>query len=105
MEWSDAAQGLLATLANMVPATVRELASAAAHDEAEGIAQERGADVVEIDDVMRGWIRTTPPEQRNGLIAVIEQLGLDPENYVEDLENAEGWDDSGGEGEDLSTSS
>ena len=105
MEWSDAAQGLLATLANMVPATVRELASAATHDEAEGIAQERGADVVEIDDVMRGWIRTTPPEQRNGLIAVIEQLGLDPENYVEDLENAEGWDDGGGEGEDLSTSS
>lgn len=93
MEWSDAADGLLATLAKMVPATVRELASAAAHDEAEGIAQERGGDVVEVDDVMRGWIRTTPPEQRNGLVAVIEQLGLDPEAYVEDLEDAEGWDE------------
>lgn len=93
MPWSDAAQGLLATLANMVPATVRELASAAAHDEAEGLAQERSSDEVGVDDVMRGWIRTTPPEQRNGLIAVIEQLGLDPESYVEDLENAEGWDD------------
>lgn len=77
----------------MVPATVRELASAAAHDEADAIAEERGANEVEADDVMRGWIRTTPPEQRNGLIAVIEQLGLDPERYVEDLENAEGWDE------------
>jgi hypothetical protein len=35
----------------------------------------------------------TPPEQRNGLIAVIESLGLEPERYADDLENAEGWDD------------
>ena len=93
MEWSTAAEGLLATLARMVPATVRELATASARDEAEGIAQERGANEVEADDVMRGWIRTTPPEQRNGLIAVIEQLGLEPETYAQALENAEGWDD------------
>ncbi len=93
MEWSEGAEGLLATLARMVPATVRELASAAARDEAEAIAQERDANEIDADDVMRGWIRTTPPEQRNGLVAVIEQLGLDPERYVEDLENAEGWDE------------
>lgn len=95
MEWSDGAEGLLATLARMVPATVRELAAASARDEAEGIAQERNASEVDPDDVMRGWIRTTPPEQRNGLVAVIEQLGLEPEQYADDLENAEGWDDQG----------
>lgn len=93
MEWSDAAEGLLATLAKMVPETVRELATVSARDESEGIAQERGATEVEGDDVMRGWIRTTPPEQRNGLIAVIEDLGLEPERYADDLENAEGWDE------------
>ena len=93
MEWSDAADGLLATLARMVPSTVRELASASARDEAEGIAQERGATEVEVDDVMYGWIRSTPPEQRNGLVAVIEQLGLEPERYADELESAEGWDD------------
>lgn len=93
MEWSAAAEGLLATLARMVPATVRELAAASARDESEDIARERGADEVDADDVMRGWIRTTPPGQRNGLIAVIEQLGLEPETYADDLENAEGWDD------------
>lgn len=97
MQWSEAADGLLETLARMVPETVRELASAAAHDEAEGIAEERGANEVSADDVMRGWIRTTPPEQRNGLVAIIEQLGLEPERYAEDLEDAEGWDDEAAE--------
>ena len=45
------------------------------------------------DDVVRGWIRITPPEQRNGLIAVIESLGLEPEPYADELESAEGWDE------------
>ena len=44
-------------------------------------------------DAMRGWIRITPPEQRNSLVAVIESLGLEPETYAEELENAEGWDE------------
>jgi hypothetical protein len=72
---------------------VRELASSSAREEAETIAQDRSATEVGTDDVMRAWIRTTPPEQRNGLIAVIEDLGLDPERFADDLENAEGWDD------------
>jgi len=93
MEFSEAADNLLATLARMVPETVRELASASAREEAESIAQERGAEEIEADDVMRAWIRTTPPEQRNGLVAVIEDLGLEPERYANDLEDAEGWDD------------
>ena len=100
MEWSDAAENLLTTLARMVPETVRELATASAREEAETIAQERGADEIGADDVMRGWIRTTPPEQRNGLVAVIEDLGLEPERYVDDLEDAEGWDAEEEEDED-----
>jgi uncharacterized protein DUF2621 len=93
MEWSESAENLLGTLARMVPETLRELASASAREESEGIAQERGGDEVTADDAMRGWIRTTPPEQRNGLVAVIEDLGLEPERYADDLEDAEGWDD------------
>ncbi len=93
MEWTDAADNLLTALARMVPETIRELAHSAARDEAETIAQDRSSSDVEVDDVMRGWIRTTPPEQRNSLVAVIEDLGLDPERYADDLENAEGWDD------------
>ena len=101
MDWSEAAENLLATLARMVPETVRELASAAAHDEAEAIAQDDGSTEVGADEVMRGWIRSTPPEQRNGLVAVIEDLGLEPERYADDLENAEGWnDDEDGEEEE-----
>lgn len=91
MSWSEAAENLLAALARMVPETLRELASAAARDEAEAISEERGGTDVDADDVMRGWIRTTPPEQRNGLVEVIDQLGLDAERYASDLENAEGW--------------
>ena len=93
MEWSDGAENVLTALAKMVPESLRLLARLSAKDEAEAIASERSADEVDVDDAMRGWIRVTPPEQRNSLIAVIESLGLEPERYVEDLEDAEGWDD------------
>ena len=84
---------MLVALVRMVPETLRELASASARDESEAAAEQRGASEVEVDDVVRGWIRTTPPEQRNGLIAVIESLGLEPERYAEELESPEGWDE------------
>ena len=93
MSWDETAEGVLATLCRMVPDTIRELAKSAARDEAESVASERGAVSVTVNDVLRGWIRTTPPEQRNGLIAVIESLGLEPERFAEDLESAEGWDE------------
>ena len=93
MEWSDGAENLLNALSKMVPESLRMLAQMSAKDEAESIASERGASDVDVDDAMRGWIRVTPPDQRNGLIAVIESLGLEPERYAADLENAEGWDD------------
>jgi hypothetical protein len=93
MEWDESAEGVLVTLCRMVPDTIRELAKAAAHDEAEAVAGERAAASVDVDDVIRGWIRTTPPEQRNGLVAVIEQLGLEPETYADELESVEGWDE------------
>jgi hypothetical protein len=93
MNWSEAADSMLLALVRMVPETLRELAGASARDESEAVAEQRGSSEVEVDDVVRGWIRTTPPEQRNGLIAVIESLGLEPERYAEELESAEGWDE------------
>ena len=93
MNWNEAADSVLLALVRMVPETLRELAGASARDESEAIAEQRGGDEVQVDDVVRGWIRTTPPEQRNGLIAVIESLGLEPERYAEELESAEGWDE------------
>ena len=93
MNWSAAADSVLLALVKMVPETLRELAAASARDESQSIAERRGGDEVQVDDVVRGWIATTPPEQRNGLIAVIESLGLEPERYAEELESAEGWDE------------
>ena len=93
MNWNEAADSVLLALVRMVPETLRELAGASARDESEAIAEQRGGDEVQVDDVVRGWIRTTPPEQRNGLIAVIESLGLEPERYAEELESPEGWDE------------
>ena len=100
MEWSDGAENVLTALAKMVPESLRLLARLSARDEAEAIASERSADEVDVDDAMRGWIRVTPPEQRNSLIAVIESLGLEPERYAEDLEDAEGWDEEEAEEEE-----
>jgi hypothetical protein len=93
MEWDEPAEGVLGTLCRMVPDTIRELARAAARDEAEAVASERSDASVSVDDVIRGWIRTTPPEQRNGLVAVIEQLGLEPEIYENELQSDEGWEE------------
>jgi len=93
MNWSEAADSMLLAFVRMVPETLRELATASARDESEAAAEQRGSSEVEVDDVVRGWIRTTPPEQRNGLIAVIESLGLEPERYAEELESPEGWDE------------
>ncbi|TMC73457.1 MAG: DUF2621 family protein [Chloroflexi bacterium] len=93
MDWDETAEGVLATLCRMVPETIRELAKAAAHDEAESVASERGVVSVTVDDVIRGWIRTTPLEQRNGLVAVIEDLGLEPEIYENELQSDEGWEE------------
>lgn len=91
MEWSQEAEGTLRALCRMVPETVRELAEAAGREESEVAAGERGGGVVEPEDVVRGWIRTTPPEQRDGLVAVIDDLGFDVELFAEELQSIEGW--------------
>jgi len=93
MRWDGQAERTLRSLADMVPATLRELASSAARDESELVASDRGALEVMVEDVVRGWIRTTPPEQRNGLVAVIDELGFDVELFAEDLQSDEGWAD------------
>ena len=93
MRWDGHAERTLRSLADMVPATLRELASSAARDESELVASDRGADEVTVEDVVRGWIRTTPPEQRNGLVAVIDELGVDVELFADDLQSDEGWSD------------
>jgi hypothetical protein len=93
MRWDGQAERTLRSLADMVPATLRELASSAARDESELVASDRGVTEVMVEDVVRGWIRTTPPEQRNGLVAVIDELGFDVELFADDLQSDEGWAD------------
>jgi len=93
MRWDPQAERTLRSLADMVPTTLRELATAAARDESELVASDHAADEVRVEDVVRAWIRTTPPEQRNGLVAVIDDLGFDVELFADDLQSDEGWDD------------
>lgn len=85
MEWSEGAEGILGGFLQMVPETYRPLAESSARDAAEGLAADRGADAVAVQDVVRGWIATTPAEQRDALVDVLEQLGLEPEAYADDL--------------------
>ncbi len=93
MPWEPAAESVLRSLVDMVPESMRGLARATARDETELAAQDRGAAIVAGDDVIRGWIRTTPPEQRDGLVEVIDSLGFEPETFADDLGSAEGWDE------------
>jgi hypothetical protein len=92
MAWDPSAERILRALVDMVPDTLRELARATARDESELAAQDRGGSSVETDDVIRGWIRTTPPEQRDGLVEVIDGLGFEPEQFADDLQSLEGWE-------------
>ena len=91
--WDEESERTLAMFCGMVPETYRELARATAREEAEIVAGERGTSSVTPDDVVRGWIRTTPPEQRDGLVAVIDQSGFDPLQFADELGSAEGWDE------------
>ena len=47
MNWSDAADSMLQALVRMVPETLRELAGAAARDESEAVAEQRGASALD----------------------------------------------------------
>jgi hypothetical protein len=94
MRWDNQAERTLRAFADMVPSTLRDLATAAARDESELVASDRAGDEVLVEDVVRAWIRTTPPEQRNGLVAVIDGLGFDVELFAEDLQSDEGWSDA-----------
>jgi hypothetical protein len=85
MTWTESAEGILAALLRMVPETMRPLAESSARAEAEGLAAERAASSVAVEDVVRGWISTTPGDQRDSLVEVLEGLGLDPEDYAEEL--------------------
>ncbi len=92
MPWDPSAERTLSSFVEMVPETLRELARSTARDESELAAGDRGAEAVEDEDVVRGWIRTTPPEQRDGLVEVIDSLGFDPELFADDLSSSEGWE-------------
>jgi hypothetical protein len=93
MEWDDGAERVLTALVGMVPETMRPLAEAAGREESEIIAIDRGATAVASDDVVRGWIRVTPPDQRNGLVEVIDGLGFDPELFADELQDLGDWEE------------
>lgn len=99
MSWEQQAEGALEQLCAMVPETYRELARANARAESEIAAGDRGATEVGPEDVVVGWIRMTPVEQRDGLVAIIESLGHDPVEYADELQSTEEFsgepDDSG----------
>lgn len=87
--WDPSAERTLRAFTEMIPETFRPLAEAAARDESELGASDRGGDAVSAEDVVRAWIRTTPADQRNGLVEVIDSLGFDPELFAEELESVD----------------
>lgn len=94
MSWEPEAERALEQLCAMVPETYRELARANAQAESEVAAGERGASEVGPEDVIVGWIRMTPMEQRDGLVAIIESLGHDPVEYADELQSEEPSEES-----------
>ncbi len=87
MNWEPEAERALEQLCAMVPETYRELARASARGESEVAAGEREASLVGPEDVVVGWIRMTPADQRDGLVPIIESLGHDPVEYADELQS------------------
>lgn len=87
MNWEPEAERALEQLCAMVPETYRELARASARGESEVAAGEREAGQVGPEDVVVGWIRMTPLDQRDGLVPIIESLGHDPLEYADELQS------------------
>ena len=87
MNWEPEAERALEQLCAMVPETYRELARANARGESEVAAAEREAGLVGPEDVVVGWIRMTPLDQRDGLVPIIESLGHDPVEYADELQS------------------
>ena len=94
MSWEPEAERALEQLCAMVPETYRELARANAQAESEIAAGEREATEIGPEDVIVGWIRMTPLEQRDGLVAIIESLGHDPVEYADELQAEEPSEES-----------
>ncbi len=84
MEWESAAEQQFNQLLKEVPIMFRAMAKNAIRSGAENAARERGASSVSPEDVIRGYIVTTPGPQKGGLRKIFEKLGIDTGPY-EDL--------------------
>lgn len=85
MDWSAEATEMFDKLMGEVPVAFRAMAKAQVEKFAEDIAEERGADQVTEDDVVRGQIKATPPFQKAALTAALEKLGIDQSKFADML--------------------
>lgn len=85
MNWNDATEDLLQQILSRTPRPVREQTEAQLKQTAESIAEEQGLSRVGVNTLISAWIRLTPATLRPDMPRQLEQLGLDPDEFSDQL--------------------
>jgi hypothetical protein len=81
MNWNDAAEDLLNSIAAETPRPLRESTKEKLRELAEALAEEDGKNRVGVETLIAVWVRSTPETLRADLPRVMEKFGLDPDDY------------------------
>ncbi|MBI4907868.1 MAG: hypothetical protein HY820_29860 [Acidobacteria bacterium] len=83
MNWNDATEDLLQQILSRTPRPIRDETESQLKRAAESIAEEEGLSRVGVNTLVAAWIRSTPAAVRPDMGRQLEQLGLDPDEYSE----------------------
>jgi Proto-chlorophyllide reductase 57 kD subunit/Protein of unknown function (DUF2621) len=81
MDWNEAAEQLLEQILMTTPLPVRQVIEAQVRQNAEAAAEKEGRSRISTNQLVEGWIESTPAALRGELPRQMERLGLDPEEF------------------------
>jgi hypothetical protein len=81
MDWNEAAEQLLDQILMTTPLPVRQQIEAQVRQNAETAAERDGRSRISTNQLVEGWISSTPAALRGELPRQMERLGLDPEEF------------------------
>lgn len=83
MDFSPEGKEMFEKAVAAIPMAFRGMAKPQIENFAREEATKRGGDSINVDDVIRGQIRSTPPFMKGQLEDGLKQLGVDPAKYAD----------------------
>ena len=82
MTWSDEAGEMVEELLRELPLPARESVEQSTRFRAEAAVEEAGRSQVALEDAVRAFIESTPPDLRERLKHTLSYRGIDPEDFA-----------------------